>query len=145
MCIRDSIDGILKQVAKAPVKLSMRIAARLKVMAQLDIAEKRVPQDGRIKLNLSKTKQIDFRVSSLPTLFGEKVVLRILDGSVAKLGIDKLGYEADPVSYTHLDVYKRQPPTPRSMTTWPCGAATTRLFPNWSCSVQCEPPPGASR
>ncbi len=77
------------------MKLNQRIAARLKVMAQLDIAEKRVPQDGRIKLNLSKTKQIDFRVSTLPTLFGEKVVLRILDGSAAKLGIDKLGYEPD--------------------------------------------------
>ncbi|WP_016905140.1 ATPase, T2SS/T4P/T4SS family, partial [Xanthomonas arboricola] len=77
------------------VKLNQRIAARLKVMSQLDIAEKRVPQDGRIKLNLSKTKQIDFRVSTLPTLFGEKVVLRILDGSAAKLGIEKLGYEAD--------------------------------------------------
>ncbi|MGX8249593.1 ATPase, T2SS/T4P/T4SS family, partial [Escherichia coli] len=89
------IDGLLKMVARAPVKLNQRIAARLKVMAQLDIAEKRVPQDGRIKLNLSKTKQIDFRVSTLPTLFGEKVVLRILDGSAAKLGIDKLGYEPD--------------------------------------------------
>ncbi|MGY3265912.1 type IV pilus assembly protein PilB [Lysobacter sp. HA35] len=93
--VRLRIDGILKQVAKAPQKLSTRIAARLKVMAQLDIAEKRVPQDGRIKLNLSKTKQIDFRASTLPTLFGEKVVLRILDGSAAKLGIDKLGYEDD--------------------------------------------------
>ena len=93
--VRLRIDGLLKSVAKAPVKLSPRIAARLKVMAQLDIAEKRVPQDGRIKLNLSKTKQIDFRVSTLPTLFGEKVVLRILDGSAAKLGIDKLGYEED--------------------------------------------------
>jgi len=93
--VRLRIDGILKQVAKAPVKLNMRIAARVKVMAQLDIAEKRVPQDGRIKLNLSKTKQIDFRVSTLPTLFGEKIVLRILDGSAAKLGIDKLGYEPD--------------------------------------------------
>lgn len=91
--VRLRIDGLLKNVAKAPVKLNQRIAARLKVMAQLDIAEKRVPQDGRIKLNLSKTKQIDFRVSTLPTLFGEKVVLRILDGSAAKLGIDKLGYE----------------------------------------------------
>ena len=89
--VRLRIDGILKQVAKAPVKLSSRIAARLKVMSQLDIAEKRVPQDGRIKLNLSKTKQIDFRVSTLPTLFGEKIVLRILDGSAAKLGIEKLG------------------------------------------------------
>ena len=93
--VRLRIDGILKQVAKAPVKLSSRIAARLKVMSQLDNAEKRVPQDGRIKLNLSKTKQIDFRVSTLPTLFGEKIVLRILDGSAAKLGIDKLGYEPD--------------------------------------------------
>lgn len=93
--VRLRIDGILKQVAKAPVKLGARIAARLKVMSQLDIAEKRVPQDGRIKLNLSKTKQIDFRVSTLPTLFGEKIVLRILDGSAAKLGIDKLGYEPD--------------------------------------------------
>ncbi|MCD9027040.1 type IV-A pilus assembly ATPase PilB [Luteimonas sp. BDR2-5] len=91
--VRLRIDGILKQTAKMPVKLNQRITARLKVMAQLDIAEKRVPQDGRIKLNLSKTKQIDFRVSTLPTLFGEKVVLRILDGSAAKLGIDKLGYE----------------------------------------------------
>jgi type IV pilus assembly protein PilB len=93
--VRLRIDGLLKMVARAPVKLNQRIAARLKVMAQLDIAEKRVPQDGRIKLNLSKTKQIDFRVSTLPTLFGEKVVLRILDGSAAKLGIDKLGYEPD--------------------------------------------------
>jgi type IV pilus assembly protein PilB len=93
--VRLRIDGILKQVAKMPVKLNQRITARLKVMAQLDIAEKRVPQDGRIKLNLSKTKQIDFRVSTLPTLFGEKVVLRILDSSAAKLGIEKLGYEPD--------------------------------------------------
>ncbi|MBD9478602.1 type IV-A pilus assembly ATPase PilB [Pseudoxanthomonas sp. PXM02] len=91
--VRLRVDGILKQVAKAPTKLKDRIAARIKVMAQLDIAEKRVPQDGRIKLNLSKSKQMDFRVSTLPTLFGEKVVLRILDGSAAKLGIDKLGYE----------------------------------------------------
>ncbi|MCD9030592.1 type IV-A pilus assembly ATPase PilB [Luteimonas sp. Y-2-2-4F] len=93
--VRLRIDGILKQVAKMPVKLNGRITARLKVMAQLDIAEKRVPQDGRIKLNISKTRQVDFRVSTLPTLFGEKVVLRILDGSAARLGIDKLGYEPD--------------------------------------------------
>ncbi|WP_240097507.1 type IV-A pilus assembly ATPase PilB [Thermomonas flagellata] len=93
--VRYRIDGILKTTKKAPVKLNARIAARLKVMAQLDIAEKRVPQDGRIKLNLSKSKQIDFRVSTLPTLFGEKVVLRVLDASAAKLGIDKLGYEPE--------------------------------------------------
>ena len=91
--VRLRIDGMLKQVAKVPPNLQARIAARLKVMAQLDIAEKRVPQDGRMKLNLSKTKQIDFRMSTLPTLFGEKVVLRILDASAARLGIDKLGYE----------------------------------------------------
>jgi type IV pilus assembly protein PilB len=93
--VRFRMDGILKQVASAPVKLSARMAARLKVMSALDIAEKRVPQDGRIKLNLSKTKAVDFRVSTCPTLFGEKVVLRILDGSAAKLGIDKLGYEEE--------------------------------------------------
>ena len=93
--VRLRIDGILKQTAKMPVKLNQRITARLKVMAQLDIAEKRVPQDGRIKLNLSKTRQMDFRVSTLPTLFGEKIVLRLLDGGAAKLGIDKLGYDPD--------------------------------------------------
>ena len=91
--VRYRIDGILKTTKRVPVKMHARIAARLKVMSQLDIAEKRIPQDGRIKLNLSKSKQIDFRVSTLPTLFGEKIVLRILDGSAAKLGIDKLGYE----------------------------------------------------
>ncbi|MBS0229052.1 MAG: type IV-A pilus assembly ATPase PilB [Proteobacteria bacterium] len=91
--VRYRIDGILKIAKKVPVKMHARIAARLKVMSQLDIAEKRIPQDGRIKLSLSKTKQIDFRVSTLPTLFGEKIVLRILDGSAAKMGIEKLGYE----------------------------------------------------
>jgi len=93
--VRYRIDGILKIAKKVPVKMHARISARLKVMSQLDIAEKRIPQDGRIKLSLSKTKQIDFRVSTLPTLFGEKVVLRILDGSAAKMGIEKLGYEPD--------------------------------------------------
>ena len=91
--VRLRVDGVLRSVTRMANKMHARIAARLKVMAQLDIAEKRVPQDGRIKLNLSKSKQMDFRVSTLPTLFGEKIVLRILDGSAAKLGIDKLGYE----------------------------------------------------
>jgi len=91
--VRLRMDGILRIVASAPIKLGTRIASRLKVMSGLDIAERRVPQDGRIKLNLTKTRAIDFRVSSLPTLFGEKIVLRVLDGSSAKLGIDKLGYE----------------------------------------------------
>jgi type IV pilus assembly protein PilB len=93
--VRLRMDGMLKAVASPPMKLANRISSRIKVMAQLDIAEKRVPQDGRIKLNLSKTRAIDFRVSSLPTLFGEKIVLRILDGSSAKIGIEKLGYEPD--------------------------------------------------
>lgn len=91
--VRLRMDGLLKTIVKVQPKLQSRIAARLKVMASLDIAEKRVPQDGRIKLNISKNKQMDFRVSTLPTLFGEKVVLRLLDGSAARLGIDKLGYE----------------------------------------------------
>jgi type IV pilus assembly protein PilB len=93
--VRLRIDGMLRAVANAPVKLAPRISARLKVMSGLDIAERRVPQDGRIKLNISKTKSIDFRVSTCPTLFGEKVVLRVLDASAAKLGIEKLGYEED--------------------------------------------------
>ncbi|MEO7433203.1 MAG: type IV-A pilus assembly ATPase PilB [Dokdonella sp.] len=93
--VRYRMDGMLRAVAAPPVKLSPRISSRLKVMSGLDIAEKRVPQDGRIKLNLSKTKSIDFRVSTCPTLFGEKIVLRILDASAAKMGIEKLGYEDD--------------------------------------------------
>ena len=90
--IRFRIDGILTEVARPPVSLSSRMAARLKVMSKLDIAERRVPQDGRIKLALSKKKSIDFRVSTLPTMWGEKVVMRILDSSSAMLGIDMLGY-----------------------------------------------------
>ncbi|MFZ1797130.1 MAG: type IV-A pilus assembly ATPase PilB [Dokdonella sp.] len=91
--VRLRMDGMLKHVASPPTRLTPRISSRIKVMAGLDIAERRVPQDGRIKLNLSKTKSIDFRVSTCPTLFGEKIVLRILDASAAKMGIDKLGYE----------------------------------------------------
>ncbi|EIL97149.1 type IV-A pilus assembly ATPase PilB [Rhodanobacter denitrificans] len=91
--VRLRMDGMLKAVANPPMKMANRISSRIKVMAQLDIAEKRVPQDGRIKLNLSKTRAVDFRVSTLPTLFGEKIVLRILDGSSARIGIEKLGYE----------------------------------------------------
>jgi type IV pilus assembly protein PilB len=91
--VRLRMDGILKEVAQPPVQLTGKIAARLKVMARLDIAERRVPQDGRIKMRLSKTRAIDFRVSSCPTLYGEKIVLRILDPSQAMLGIEALGYE----------------------------------------------------
>ena len=91
--VRFRMDGVLKEMAQPPVQLGGKLAARLKVMARLDIAERRVPQDGRIKMKLSKTRAIDFRVSTCPTLFGEKVVMRILDPSQAMLGIDSLGYE----------------------------------------------------
>jgi len=91
--IRLRLDGYLKEVATPPVQLAQKLAARVKVMSRLDIAERRVPQDGRIKLKISKTRAIDFRVSTCPTLFGEKIVARILDPSSAMLGIDVLGYE----------------------------------------------------
>lgn len=93
--VRYRVDGVLRQIATPPLQLANRMASRLKVMSQMDISEKRVPQDGRIKLKLSKNKSIDFRVNSLPTLFGEKIVLRILDPSSAMLGIDALGYEPE--------------------------------------------------
>ncbi len=91
--IRTRRDGILYPVAQPPVVLAAKISARIKVMSRLDIAERRVPQDGRIKMRLSKKRAIDFRVSTCPTLYGEKIVMRILDPSSAKLGIDALGYE----------------------------------------------------
>jgi type IV pilus assembly protein PilB len=93
--VRYRIDGVMREAARPPVQLATKLAARLKVMSQMDISERRVPQDGRIKLKISKTKAIDFRVNSLPTLFGEKIVLRILDPSSAMLGIDALGYDPD--------------------------------------------------
>ncbi|RLZ08504.1 type IV-A pilus assembly ATPase PilB [Acinetobacter sp. 2JN-4] len=93
--VRYRVDGVLRQIANPPLQLATRLASRLKVMSQMDISEKRMPQDGRIKLKLSKTKAIDFRVNSLPTLFGEKLVLRILDPSSAMLGIEALGYEEE--------------------------------------------------
>nr|WP_289055488.1 type IV-A pilus assembly ATPase PilB [uncultured Psychrobacter sp.] len=93
--VRFRVDGVMQKMASPPVQLAGKIAARLKVMSQMDISERRIPQDGRIKLKLSKNKAIDFRVNSLPTLFGEKIVLRILDPSSAMLGIDALGYEPD--------------------------------------------------
>ena len=93
--VRVRTDGMLREVARPPIQLANRIAARLKVMASLDISERRKPQDGRLKMRLSKTKSIDFRVNTLPTLWGEKVVIRILDPSSAQMGIDALGYEPD--------------------------------------------------
>jgi type IV pilus assembly protein PilB len=93
--VRFRQDGVLHEIASPPRSLAMRIVARLKVMSRMNIAERRVPQDGRIKMNLSRNRSIDFRVNTLPTLYGEKVVLRILDGSVARMGIDVLGFEED--------------------------------------------------
>lgn len=100
--VRFRTDGILQEVARPPVNLATRMAARLKVMSQMDISERRLPQDGRIKMKISKSRAIDFRVNTLPTLFGEKVVLRILDPGAAKLGIDALGYE-DTQKKLYLD------------------------------------------
>jgi len=91
--VRTRLDGVLSEVAQPPVVLANKVCARLKVMSRMDIAERRVPQDGRIKMRLSKNRAIDFRVNTCPTLFGEKIVLRILDPSSAKLGIEMLGYE----------------------------------------------------
>jgi len=93
--VRVRTDGILREIAQPPLAIKEKLASRIKVISRLDIAEKRVPQDGRIKLILSKTRAIDFRVSSLPTLHGEKIVMRILDPSSAMLGIDVLGYEPE--------------------------------------------------
>ena len=93
--IRYRVDGILMEIAQPPLAIKDKVASRIKVISRLDISEKRVPQDGRMKLVLSKSKTIDFRVSTLPTLYGEKIVMRILDSAGVKLGIEALGYEPD--------------------------------------------------
>ena len=93
--IRFRIDGVLREIAQPPLAIKERLSTRIKVISRLDISEKRVPQDGRMKLALSGHRAIDFRVSTLPTMFGEKIVMRILDPSQAKMGIDALGYEPD--------------------------------------------------
>lgn len=120
--VRFRTDGVLHEVARPPVNLATRMAARLKVMSQMDISERRVPQDGRIKLKVSKTKAIDFRVNTLPTLFGEKIVLRILDPSSAKLGIDALGYE-DFQKQLYLDALAQ--PQGMILVTGPTGSGKT--------------------
>lgn len=91
--VRFRIDGVLQEMSKPPLALSQKIAARIKVMSRLDVSERRVPQDGRIKLKVSKNKAIDFRISTCPTLYGEKAVMRILNSDAASLQIDQLGYE----------------------------------------------------
>ena len=120
--VRIRQDGILQQVASPPLGLAPKLLARLKVMARLDISERRVPQDGRIKMALSKTKSIDFRVSSCPTLWGEKIVLRILDASSAMMGIEALGYEDD-----QKDLYMKALDRPHGMilVTGPTGSGKT--------------------
>ncbi len=120
--VRYRIDGILEEVASPPINLSTRIAARLKVMSRLDISEKRVPQDGRIKLKLSKNKAIDFRVSTLPTLYGEKVVMRILDPTSAQMGIEVLGYEDEQKQF-YLDALSK--PQGMILVTGPTGSGKT--------------------
>lgn len=120
--IRYRKDGELKTVATPPVQMGGRLAARMKVMSRLDLAERRVPQDGRIKLYISKTKAIDFRVNTCPTLFGEKIVARILDPSSAQLGIDALGYEPE-----QKDAYMKALARPQGMilVTGPTGSGKT--------------------
>ncbi|MFT4718848.1 MAG: type IV pilus assembly protein PilB [Candidatus Azotimanducaceae bacterium] len=120
--VRFRTDGVLHEVARPPVNLSPRISARLKVMSQMDISERRVPQDGRIKLKISKTKAIDFRVNTLPVLFGEKLCLRILDPSSAKMGIDALGYEDDQKK---LYMEALQKPQGMFLVTGPTGSGKT--------------------
>ena len=120
--IRFRVDGVMQSVAQPPIGLSPRLSSRLKIMSNMDISERRKPQDGRIKLKLSKTKTIDFRVNTLPTLWGEKVVLRILDPSSAKMGIDALGYEED-----QKEMYLRALEQPQGMilVTGPTGSGKT--------------------
>jgi type IV pilus assembly protein PilB len=120
--IRLRLDGYLKEIANPPVQLAVKLAARLKVMSRLDIAERRVPQDGRIKMRISKNRAIDFRVSTCPTLFGEKIVARILDPSSAMLGIEALGYEQ-----VQKDLYVQALSQPHGMilVTGPTGSGKT--------------------
>ena len=120
--VRLRMDGVLKEIAQPPVQLAGKLSARLKVMSRLDIAERRVPQDGRIKMKLSKNRAIDFRVSTCPTLFGEKIVLRILDPAQAMLGIDSLGYEP-----FQKDLYMKNLAKPQGMilVTGPTGSGKT--------------------
>jgi type IV pilus assembly protein PilB len=120
--VRTRLDGVLKDITRPPVALAHKVTARIKVMARMDIAERRVPQDGRIKLKLSANRAIDFRVNTLPTLYGEKVVMRILDPSQAKLGIDALGYE-DFQKQLYLDALSK--PYGMILVTGPTGSGKT--------------------
>jgi type IV pilus assembly protein PilB len=120
--IRFRVDGVLREVAQPPLAIRERLVTRIKVISKLDISEKRVPQDGRMKLALSGQRAIDFRVSTLPTLYGEKVVMRILDPSQAKMGIDALGYEPEQ-KQSLLDAITR--PYGMVLVTGPTGSGKT--------------------
>ncbi len=120
--VRLRMDGVLAEIANPPVALAPRIVARLKVMSRLDISERRVPQDGRIKMQLSKKRAIDFRVNTCPTLFGEKIVLRILDPTSAMMGIDVLGYE-EAQKQLYLDALAK--PYGMILVTGPTGSGKT--------------------
>lgn len=120
--VRFRIDGVLNEVATPPIGMSHKLAARLKVMSRLDISERRIPQDGRIKLNLSKNRSIDFRVNTCPTLFGEKIVLRILDPNSAKMGVEALGFE-DAQKQLYLDALSK--PYGMILVTGPTGSGKT--------------------
>lgn len=124
--IRYRVDGVLHEEMKPPVRLKNAIISRLKIMSSLDIAERRLPQDGRIKLKIGKEKEMDFRVSTLPTLYGEKVVLRILDKSSLQLDMTKLGFEAGPLEEFKNAIYS---PYGMVMVTGPTGSGkTTTLY-----------------
>jgi type IV pilus assembly protein PilB len=120
--VRFRTDGILREVVKPPRNLAPRLAARLKVMSQMDISERRIPQDGRIQMKLSKKRAIDFRVNTLPTMYGEKIVLRILDPTSAQMGIDALGYEEDQKA---LYMEALQKPQGMILVTGPTGSGKT--------------------
>ena len=120
--VRFRTDGVLQEVAAPPIALAARIAARVKILARLDISERRIPQDGRMKIRVSKTRAIDFRVSTLPTLFGEKVVMRLLDPASASLGVDKLGFELDQKAI-YLEAIER--PYGMVLVTGPTGSGKT--------------------
>jgi type IV pilus assembly protein PilB len=120
--VRFRTDGILREVVSPPRNLSPRLAARLKVMSKMDISERRIPQDGRIQMKLSKKRAIDFRVNTLPTLYGEKIVLRILDPSSARMGIDALGYEPEQKA---LYLEALQKPQGMILVTGPTGSGKT--------------------
>ncbi len=120
--IRYRMDGMLYEVAQPPLAIKEKIASRIKVISKLDISEKRVPQDGRMKLVLSRSKAVDFRVSTLPTLYGEKIVMRILDSTSATMGIEKLGYEPDQLKLL-LEAVQR--PYGMVLVTGPTGSGKT--------------------